>query len=263
MILLKKFSIMGALGVAGFMATSAGAQQGQSPNAQKGNAGVGANAGANIGANAQRGLNGGIRQTPWFGNPNIRQQLQLNDEQYNQLNQSYTQSWQRYNQGLSGLDRNLNEQQRMQRMQEMNGCFQKDFSNSVNETLADKAARQRFNQMEWQYRGYDAFNDTTLQQQLKLNDEQRKKFAEYQNEWSDQMRSWQPEYAKDRDGVATRFREARRAQQERINSTLTPEQRQMWTDLYGKPFDFPDDVYFDSNSSSNSNANPPSNKPVR
>ncbi len=261
MSLIKKISMAGALGVASFIATSVGAQQGQSPNAQTGNAGANAGVGANAGANAQRGFNNGMRQTPWFSNPNIRQQLQLNDDQFNRLNQAYTQSWQRYNQGLSGLDRNLNEQQRMQRMQEMNGSFQKDFSKSVNDVIADKAARQRYNQMEWQYRGYDAFNDPTLQQQLNLNDEQRQKLTQYQNEWNNQMRSWQGEFGKDRDGVANRFREARRAQQERINSTLTPDQRKMWTDMGGKPFDFPVDIFFQADGNANTNAT--SNKPVK
>ena len=90
MSLIKKISMAGALGVASFIATSVGAQQGQSPNAQTGNAGANAGVGANAGANAQRGFNNGMRQTPWFSNPNIRQQLQLNDDQFNQLNKGYT-----------------------------------------------------------------------------------------------------------------------------------------------------------------------------
>ena len=65
---------------------------------------------------------------------------------------------------------------------------------------------------------------------------------------------WQKEFAKDREGVANRYRESLRELRERINSTLTPEQRKLWIDMGGKPYEFPVEVYFqgDTNSSPNS-----------
>ena len=68
------------------------------------------------------------------------------------------------------------------------------------------------------------------------------------------MNNWRREFRNDRDGIANRFRESRRELQNRINSTLTPEQRTMWTDMNGKPFDFSPDAYFESDSNLQPNA---------
>lgn len=208
----------------------------------------------NVGVNG-RGFNG-VNQSPWFGNATIRQQLQLNDAQYNQLNTAYAQAWGRYNQGITGLDKSLAEQERMQRQRGLADSFNKEFGGAIDETLADKTVRQRYNQMDWQYRGYGAFNDPTLQQKLNLTEEQRQKFGNYQNEWDKQLSTWQTEFPNDRDGVSGRFRNARLEWQKRIDSTLTPDQRTMWRDMSGKPFEFPVDVYFQGNAQNNSSLKP-------
>ena len=254
--LFRTIGILGTLGVASLPAICVHAQQDQAQQnpAQQNPAQQNPAQQNQAGLAAQGGFDGGIQRAPWFRNQQIQKQLQLNEEQYRRLNQSYMRSWEQYNKGLSGLDGNLNEQQRMQRLQEMNGLFHKDFSKSVDEVFADRAARQRYNQMEWQYRGYGAFNDPTLQQQLNLEQEQRQKLARYQREWNDQLRTWRREYAKNGDGVNNRFREAYREQQERINAILTPQQRKMWTDLRGKPFEIPTDVYFEGDTDTDTNS---------
>ncbi len=244
--ILKRFGIVGVLSLVGSTSIQVQAQSNQTQRAL----------GANSSINAQSGFYGGINQTPWFGNPTVRQQLQLNDEQFNQLNKGYTQSWNRYNQGLTGLDKSLADDQRMQRQRELSGTFNQDFSKSVDGVFSDETARRRYNQMDWQYRGYGAFSDPTVQQQLKLNDEQRQTFNKYQNEWNQQMTTWQREHGNDRIGVANRWREARKEWQNRINSTLAPEQRTVWTDMIGQPYDFPADVYFQNGSTTNTSLKP-------
>ncbi|MEQ1830538.1 MAG: hypothetical protein ABL921_31570 [Pirellula sp.] len=244
--LLKTFGIVGVLSLVGTSSQPVQAQANPIQRAQGTNASVNANSGFYV----------GIHQTPWFGNPTVRQQLQLNDEQFNQLNKGYTQSWNRYNQGLTGLDKSLADDLRMQRQLELSGSFNQDFSKSVDGVFSDKAARRRYNQMDWQYRGYGAFNDPTVQQQLKLNDEQRQTFNKYQNEWNQQMNTWQRDLANDRNGVASRWRDARNEWRNRINSTLTPEQSTMWTDMIGKPYDFPADVYFQNGTTTTTSLKP-------
>ncbi len=204
----------------------------------------------------QGGAFGFVHRTPWFSHPQMRTQLELNEDQFNKLNQAYTQSWSRYNQGLTGLDKSLAENERMQQHQELTGTFNKDFSKSVESVFADKQARQRYNQMDWQYRGYGAFNDPMVQQQLKLNGEQRQKFTKYNNEWNDQMNNWRREFQNDRDGMANKFSNARKEWQSRIDSVLTPEQRTTWKDMSGKPFDFPVDVYFQNSDTLNTSVKP-------
>src|SRR5689334_11186232 len=70
---------------------------------------------------------GGINQMPWFDNPQIRRYLQLNENQYNELNKAYQSAWTPYNQGVSGLDKNLPAAQRQQQMNNLGQNFYKDF----------------------------------------------------------------------------------------------------------------------------------------
>jgi hypothetical protein len=46
----------------------------------------------------------GINQSPFFADPGVRSQLQLNNRQFNQLNAAYQRAFQRYAQGLAGPD---------------------------------------------------------------------------------------------------------------------------------------------------------------
>ena len=245
MSLSKRLKLLSAMGLLSLGATTVQAQdqapQNQAPQnqAQQNQAQQGQG-----GNQAQGGFNGGFQQTPWFNNPQIRKQLQLNEEQFNRLNQSYMQAWQQYNQGINGLDKQLTNEQRMQRMRELNQGLYKKYSTDIDETIEDRAARRRFSQMDWQYRGYGAFYDPSVQQQLNLTDEQLQKLQQYQNEWNQQVGIWRKEYSNDRDGVAKNFRESRKELQDRIKSTLSPDQRTIWADMIGKPFDFPADAYF-------------------
>lgn len=84
---------------------------GSNNNSAAGNARVGAGAAGNVsgqnpaGANAQGQFNfNGMGQTPFFSDPGARQQLGINDSQFNQLNQAYQQGYQRFNQPQNGTN---------------------------------------------------------------------------------------------------------------------------------------------------------------
>ena len=197
------------------------------------------------GANVQVGTyNGYYSQTPWFSHPTVREQLQLNEQQYNQLNQDYRQAWNRYYQGWSKLDQNLTPAQRQQREAELRAGFQKNFSPTVTTVFADPASRQRYNQLYWQYQGYDAFQDPTLQQQLNLTAEQQQQLNQYGTAWNTQYNTWRNDYPNNRETIGQKFRESRREARQRINDTLTPAQRKTWNNLIGQPYEFDNDVYF-------------------
>jgi len=236
---LKKFCLVAG----GILISSGGAEALQAQGTTQQNQQAQANQQAQ-GINAQGGFNGGISQSPWFSNPTIRQQLELNDEQFNNLNNVYMQSFNRYNQSVTGLEKNLTESQRAQRLQELNHGFSNDFSKSADELFANDAARQRFNQYRWQHQGYGAFSNPNIQKQLNLTDVQLQAFNKYNTEWNNQMGIWHREYPSNRNTTSNSFREARREAHNRINSTLSPDQRRMWNDMIGKPIDWPADAYF-------------------
>jgi hypothetical protein len=59
-------------------------------------------------------VQGGITPGAWFNNPDVRQQLKLNDDQFNGLSKAYQQAYMNYQQSINGLDKTLPEAQRDQ-----------------------------------------------------------------------------------------------------------------------------------------------------
>ena len=121
----------------------------------------------------------GINQTPWYSVPVVRQQLNLTDDQYGQLNNSYNTAYTTYNTGITGLNDGLTDEQRAQQTAQLNGTFYTNWNQATNKVIVDPAARQRFNQAYWQYQHYGAFSDPTVRQQLNLTDAQIKQFQTY------------------------------------------------------------------------------------
>ena len=131
----------------------------------------------------------GISQNPFFNDPGARQQLNMNDNQYNTLNRAYQQAYGRYNEGLSGLrnNSNLNAQQRQQQIQQLRNQFNSEFGQSLNSTFSDPQMRARYDQLNRQFSGAEAFNDPTLQRQLNLSNDQRNQLRQLSNQWRNQL----------------------------------------------------------------------------
>jgi len=193
------------------------------------------------------GYVGPINQAPWFSNPAVRQQLNMNDAQFSQLNKIHADAWTRYQQGLKIMtESNLPPDQRSQRMQELQSNYYKSFSTPVNEVFKDEQMRSRYNQLHMQYRGYDALLDPTVQAKLTLTDAQRQKLSQYQEEWRKSMGDLGRDYQMDPQGALRRFEEMRRRDAERTDSVLSEQQRQMWRGIVGNPYNFQPSVYFPS-----------------
>jgi hypothetical protein len=183
---------------------------------------------------------------PWFGNTNIRRQLKLDDTQYNRLNQGYVQYWTPYHETVTALPADINEAERQKRLAEAYGTFNRGFTKTTGEVFTDPQIRDRYNQLNLQYQGYAAFNDPTVQERLRLTDEQRQAFHRYYNDWNKQMDTYAREYPTNREVVTKEWPNTWKQTRERINTTLTPEQRRTWTEMIGEPYEFTPDVYFDN-----------------
>jgi hypothetical protein len=199
-------------------------------------------------ASGQRRANRGWRMygtsRPWFANAGVRRQLKLDDNAYNTLNKTYVQYWTPYNQAVVGLPADLDEQQRQQRIAAAYGTFNTGFNKASAQVFTDPDVRDRYNQLNLQYQGYGAFNDPTVQTRLKLNDQQRQTFNRYYNDWNTQMNNYATEYATNPDAVNKQWADNWKQTRERINTTLTPDQRKTWEEMAGEPYDFPADAYF-------------------
>jgi hypothetical protein len=195
--------------------------------------------------NAEMNRNtGGINRNPWFGDPSVRQQLNLNDDQFNRLNQSYLDNFNRFDQSRGQLGNELNEQQRAQRMRELEGSFRQGFSSSLNDVFTSPQQRQRFEQLELQHRGLGALSDPTMQQRLNLTPDQRRQIQDLATQWNTEMGRLGNSARTDTDATTRNFNTMRLQMSQRINSILNDQQRQVWSQMVGEPFDFPASAFF-------------------
>jgi len=179
---------------------------------------------------------GGFSQSPWFGSADVRKQLNLTDEQFNQLNSSYGKGWTSFESSLQGSG-NADAQARDEQMRKSSQTFHSDFMKSAQGTLKPEQM-QRYNQLYLQYRGYDAFMDPAIQTKLNLTDEQKKTFQTQSAEFNRTMNNLYSTSPENRDAVSKQFNDLRQQSRDRINTTLTPEQRRIWQEMTGDPYTF-------------------------
>ena len=177
---------------------------------------------------------GSITQTPWFSNPGVRDQLKLQPDQFQKLEKSYMGYYGKYKTSLGSLDK-LNEQERAQKLNDLSSTFGSDVIKSAEGTLTPEQL-QRFRQLYIQYRGYDALIDPDIQRKLKLTDEQREQLRKYGRQYNEQMTAIYKDA--NREAAIKRYNELRRQSSDRINSTLTEDQRRAWRDITGDPYTF-------------------------
>ena len=205
-----------------------------------------------IQTSGQSTYNGGYGQTPWFSNPQIRQQFNLTDQQYNQLNKGYGESYNRYQQGLNGLGKDLTPAERSQRMANLQQGFYKDFSGNTNSVLQAEQ-QQRYNQLYTQYQGYNSFTNPAVQTKLNLTAEQRVTLNQYQQDWHNQMNALGQGYQPDNVAATSKYNELRKQSADRMNAVLTPDQRAAWQQMTGQPYNFPASMYFQNNTGATKN----------
>jgi hypothetical protein len=204
-------------------------------------------AGANL--QPQRQLGGQARgfdqlnRIPWFNDPGARQQLNLNNNQFNQLTRAYQDAYARYNQGVTGLNNTLTEQQRMQRLQQLQARFNQDLGTTLDTTLTDPQLRQRYSQLNWQFQGPMAFHDPGIQRQLNLTSDQQHQMRRLAADWRRQLNELQRLTGSDPGLTQQQWNAFRVQYRDRLGTILTPAQRQTWTQLIGRPHDFQMEAY--------------------
>jgi len=188
----------------------------------------------------------GISQNPFFNDPGVRQQLNLNDNQFNNLNRAYQTAYARYNQALNNLDANLTPQQREQQMLRLQNQFNTDLNQSVNSTFTDPQLRNRFGQLNRQFQGFNAFNEPGIQRQLNLTNEQRNQIRQLAAQWRTQLQQFSRGDGTDSGSVnitPEQWSQLSSQFYDQLNSILTPQQQQQWNQLTGQRYNFPASAY--------------------
>jgi hypothetical protein len=151
--------------------------------------------------------------TPWLTYPQVRQQLNLSNQQYAGLNQAF---------------------------QNARFIYQKE-TNSLERTLPP--GERQLNRLYWQYQGFAAFNDPVLAAKLNLTPAQRTQFSKLGQDWTGQMNKLDALNRTDHQQAFDQFTKMQVENSARINSVLTPEQQATWREMIGMPYALPSDVY--------------------
>jgi len=182
---------------------------------------------------------GSINQNPWFLNPTVQAQLNLNPQQVNLLNQLYAQHYGQYYQTQAQLNgsSNLTDEQRLLYAQAINRFYQELSTSSQN--VFDANQRARFNQLLLQYRGYQAFNDPMISQRLNLTNAQNARLRDYEQVYDQQLANIYKFRSIDPNVLSTRLSELRNDLNRRVDGVLTPQQQLLWKQMTGDPYQFP------------------------
>ncbi len=219
-------------------------------NATRRNANANGTANPNVNAN---GFNNGISRTPFFNDAGARRQLNMNDAQYNAMNRAYQDAYTRYNQEANKLATNpaLTPEQRDLQLQQLQLQFNQQLTGTVNNTLTSPQMQSRYNQLNRQYMGYDAFNDPAVRQQLNLTPDQVRQLRTLSSNWRQQLQQFRSSGGKDLGSIdQSQWAQLQQQFATQLNGVLTPEQQQLWMQQTGQPYAFSPNVYFEGETAS-------------
>ncbi|MFT3883615.1 MAG: hypothetical protein QM703_28700 [Gemmatales bacterium] len=192
-----------------------------------------------VNATAQVNPFGQISQNPWFANPAIRANLNLTNDQFTRMNQTYAQYYGTYNKAITPFNNstNLTDAQRQSIIDAQNR-FYLDFGNSTASFISPEQ-QARLQQLSRQYRGYGVFADPSITERLRLDQEQRDRLTRYQQVYNTQLANYYRSLQTTPDPEGTRFNTIRQEMFNQINSAFNENQRVIWKELIGDPYNFP------------------------
>ncbi|MFT3880699.1 MAG: hypothetical protein QM703_13670 [Gemmatales bacterium] len=182
---------------------------------------------------------GAINLHPWFMQTAIRQQLNLAPEQANLLNQQYAQLYANYN-ASAGQLKNLAVVSDGSAVTSNHNAnqFYANLDAAMRNLLTENQ-RIRFNQLAFQYRGYQAFQDPQISERLLLSDAQKRQLGEYEQVYNDQLKYAYLIRSVDPNVLPDRLNSLRREMNARISGMLSESQLRLWNELIGDPYFFP------------------------
>lgn len=121
---------------------------------------------------------------------------------------------------------------------QMQSAFEEDFGRAVDTTLTDAQKRQRFNQLQMQFRGFGAFNNPQVQQELNLTPQQQQQFGQLARDWRQDLAQLNRLYAQDPQAATSQFNRLQQQFENQLGTVLSAQQLQAWRDIVGEPFRF-------------------------
>jgi hypothetical protein len=171
---------------------------------------------------------------PWFSNQGARTELNLSADQFNQLRQAYDTHYNNYQQDLG----RLTESERALQDQQMQNAFFTNFGKAASDVLNQQQIN-RWQQLELQYQGYNAFSAPQIRDPLNLLDTQVQQLNKFGQQYYQALDDINKSAQTDPAAASRRYDALNKLNLENMNSVLTPGQQQLWSQMTGEPFAIP------------------------
>ena len=192
-----------------------------------------------FGTNAYNPAYGGVyvSATPWFAIPTVRQQLQLNAIQYQQLYDGYVDASTRYNDAVAAIPASMAIAERAGQLQALQEVFNSEFNTTLDATVTSPELRQNFNALSAQYQNLPATNAPAIQPTLSLTPEQHRRLSLMAFQWNQLAAKLRERVAANQEVAPEEVSKLNSEAEEQIATTLTPEQQSIWPQLVGQYYD--------------------------
>jgi hypothetical protein len=169
--------------------------------------------------------------------PEVQSELKLTDAQKTQVDEMLEKLFEGRRGQFFQL-RELSAEDRQKRMAERRSQEEKQVKGIL---TADQ--QKRYRQLQLQQQGFAALSDRSVQDELKLTDEQRTKVETIQREQGESMRVV---FQRDGDGppdfaaIRPKMEAMRKQTDDKLAAVLTEAQKQQWKEMLGTAFKFPE-----------------------
>jgi Spy/CpxP family protein refolding chaperone len=182
-----------------------------------------------------RGFGGGGGGGMLLSNKGVQQELKVTDEQAKKLDAFAQELRDKNRERFAGL-RDLSDDERRTKMQDLNKTMTAEIKKGLVDILKPEQAK-RFDQIQLQQMGYNAFNMPNVQEGLKLTTEQKTKFTDLGTATGQEMGEIMRGAADDREAAMKKATELRRSATEKAMALLTDDQKKSWKEMTGTPFE--------------------------
>ena len=181
------------------------------------------------------GMMGGGGGTALLTNKGVQAELKLTEEQGEKVNAFARELMEKQRGEREGL-RDLSAEERRDKMAEMNKATAATTKAKLAEILKPEQAK-RFEQIQIQQAGPQAFAMANVQESLKLTDAQKSTVREINEGLGAQMREAFQEAGDDRQAAMAKMAELRKGAVTKVAATLTDEQKAAWKGLIGDAYE--------------------------
>lgn len=174
-----------------------------------------------------------------LSNKGVQQELKVTDDQASKLN-ALAEEQRTKGQELRAKLQDLSQEDRQAKMQEYQQTTQAEIQKSLG-TILKPEQLKRYNQIQTQTAGINAFATPRVQEVMKLTDDQRSKIREINQELMEssrgQFQGLQNASADERQAVMKKLADNRKAALDKVHALLSADQKAAWKELTGEPYE--------------------------